>query len=385
MSDFSVAPNIHRQLRTAGLVAAGLCATLVMYGLAARAYSNRELSAWTSTHAVTTVAVVNPSKTSDQRQLVLPGRLEAYATAPLYARVSGYLKSWQQDIGANVKAGQLLGEIEAPDLDQQLLQAKADAESANANVQLAEVTFARMKSLLDAKLIARQDYDARASDLAVKRAQLQSAQANQERLQVTKGFTRITAPFDGVVIERNTDLGALISAGSTSTPLFTLADINKLRLYVSLPQRYTTSIHVGDNTDITLPEQTGKTYQAKVAATSGAVDAATGTMRVQLQIDNKNHELMPGSYGQVSFKIDSSNTALNIPASALMFNAAGLRVAILGADNKATLKPISIVRDQGKTLDVDGLESTDKVIDNPPDGIGDGDVLQAKAQEAHKN
>lgn len=379
--DLSVNPTTRRQLRRAGFIAATLCIAVVIYGLAARAYSSKELAKWTSERALTTVAVISPSTTGGQRQLVLPGRFEAFATAPLYARTSGYLKSWKQDIGTNVKAGQLLGEIEAPDLEQQLLQAKADADSAKANLQLAEVTFSRTKSLLDAKLIAKQDYDTRASDVDVKRAQLQSAQANRERLEVTKGFTRIIAPFDGVVIERNTDVGALISAGGSNTPLFTVADISKLRLYVNLPQSYTASVHLGDSADITLPEHAGKTYQAKVIATSGAVDSATGTMRLQLQLDNKNHELMPGSYGQVNFKVDGAANALSIPASTLIFNAAGLRVATLGADSKAKLKPISIVRDLGKTLEVEGLAATDKVIDNPPDDINDGDILQAKTAE----
>ncbi|RYZ81706.1 MAG: efflux RND transporter periplasmic adaptor subunit, partial [Moraxellaceae bacterium] len=287
------------------------------------------------------------------------------------------------DIGMPVKAGQLLGEIETPDLDQQLLQARADMESAKANLNLSETTLKRMQSLLDTKVISRQEFDNRAGDFAAKQAQYQSAKANLERLQVTKGFARIVAPFDGIVTERNTDLGALINVGSSASPaLFTISDVSKLRLYVSVPQTYSSTIKRGDEAQITVPERQGKTYTAKVTASSGSIDAGTSTTRIQLALDNIAGELLPGSYARVNFAIQGMAETLSIPSSALIFNSAGLRVATAGADNKVLLKQISIVRDLGKELEINGVQAQDKIIDNPPDGISNGDAVQIKTAQA---
>src|SRR6478609_8398451 len=229
----SVKPETRRQLRTSGIIVGALAIALIVFGLSARVYSSKKLNQWTADQAVTTVAVITPAQNNANRVLELPGRFEAFSTAAIYARVPGYLKSWKVDIGMPVKARQLLGEIETPDLDQQLLQARADMESAKANVNLSESTFKRMQSLLDTKVISRQEFDNRSGDFAAKQAQYQSAKANLERLQVTKGFARITAPFAGVVTARNTDVGALINVGSSASPaLFTISDATKLRLYV---------------------------------------------------------------------------------------------------------------------------------------------------------
>ena len=292
----AVTPATHRQLRWGALIISVILIALVVFGVVARAAANKNLEQWTADQAITTVAVIAPGKNSADRVLELPGRFEAFSTAQLYARVPGYLKSWKVDIGTPVKAGQLLGEIETPDLDQQLLQARADMESAKANLNLSELTLKRMQSLVDSKVISRQEFDDRAGDAAAKQAQYRSAAANLERLQVTKGFTRIVAPFNGIVTERNTDVGALINVGSSASPaLFTVADISKLRLYVNVPQTYSSSIKIGDEAQIIVPEHEGKTYKAVVAAASGAIDAGTSTSRIQLSIDNKAGELMPGS------------------------------------------------------------------------------------------
>lgn len=370
----------NRTLRTSGIVVGVVAVALVAFGLSVRAYSSKNLDEWTAEQAITTVAVVTPAKSDANRLLELPGRFEAFATAPIYARVPGYLKSWQVDIGATVNAGQVLGEIETPDLDQQLLQARADMESAKANLGLSESTLKRMQSLLASKVISQQEYENRASDFEAKQAQYQSTKANFERLQVNKRFARITAPFDGIVTERNTDIGALINIGSSaSPPLFTISDASKLRLYVNVPQSYSSIIKNGDEANITVPEHQGKTFKATVAASSGAIDVGTSTARLQLTLDNSSGELLPGSYARVSFAVQSAEEALSIPASALIFNAAGLQVATVGKDNKVTLKPISITRDLGKSLEINGLLAQDKVIDNPPDGISNGEAVSIKA------
>jgi membrane fusion protein, multidrug efflux system len=375
----SIKPETQRQLRSGSMIVGTLAIALVAFGLAARAYSNKQLTQWTAEQAIITVAVITPTKNDANRTLELPGRFEAFSTAPIYARVPGYLKSWKVDIGTAVKAGQLLGEIETPDLDQQLLQAHADMESAKANVNLAESTLKRTQSLLDSKVISRQEFENRSGDFAAKQAQYQSAKANLERLQVTKGFARITAPFSGVVTARTTDLGALINVGSSASPaLFTLSDSSKLRLYVNVPQTYSANIKIGDQAKITVPERQGKTYTASVVASSGAIDAGTSTTRIQLALDNKSGELLPGSFAQVSFALAGKAETLSIPASALIFNAAGLRVATVGADNKVQLKDITITRDMGKELEINGVEAQDKVIDNPPDGISNGEAVRIK-------
>ena len=372
--------NSNRALRTSGIVVSIVALILVAYGLSVRAYSSKKLNEWTAEQAITTVAIVTPAKSDASRLLELPGRFEAFATAPIYARVPGYLKSWQVDIGAPVKAGQLLGEIETPDLDQQLLQARADMESAKANMALSESTLKRMRSLLASKVISQQEYENRASDFEAKQAQYQSTKANVERLQVNKRFARITAPFNGTVTERNTDIGALINIGSSaSPPLFTISDASKLRLYVNVPQNYSSIIKTGDEANITVPEHQGKTYKAIVASSSGAINVGTSTARLQLTLDNSSGELLPGSYARVSFAIESEIETLSIPASALIFNAAGLQVATVGKDSKVTLKPISITRDLGKALEISGVYAQDKVIDNPPDGISNGETVSIKA------
>lgn len=378
----TIKPETHRQLRIGGLVVGVIAVALVVFGLASRAYSNKQLNQWTAGQAVTTVTVVTPAKNEANRTLELPGRFEAFATAPIYARVPGYLKSWNVDIGTQVKAGQLLGEIETPDLDQQLLQARADAETARANLNLSESTLKRTQTLLDSKVISRQEFENRSGDFAAKQAQYQSAKANLERLQVNKGFSRITAPFAGVVTARTTDVGALINVGSSASPaLFTISDSSKLRLYVNVPQNYSSNIKMGDQAKITVPERQGKTYTATVAASSGAIDAGTSTTRTQLALDNKSGELLPGSYARVNFSLQGVAETLSIPASALIFNAAGLSVATVGSDNKVLLKKISIARDLGKEIEINGIDEQDKIIDNPPDGISNGESVQIKATQ----
>lgn len=371
-------PLSRRKLGVAGVGALLGAAAIVATGLMSRAHGDARLREWTNEHAVPTVAVVAPATRDATATLDLPGRLEAYARAPLYARVSGYLKSWKVDIGAKVKAGQLLAEIETPDLDQQLLQAKADLASAQANADLAATTAQRWQSLVTSGAVSKQTADEKTGDAATKRALVKSARANVERIAAMQGFARIVAPFDGVVTARQTDVGALINAGgSTGQELFVVSDTSKLRVYVSVPQTYVPSIPPGTQATITVPERPGAKYRATVESSSQAVNASSGSTLMQLAVDNAGGELLPGGFASVSLDLPHDAAVLNVPASALMFDKAGLRVATVGADDKVVLKHVTVARDLGKVIELgSGVAADDRVIESPPDGIADGDAVR---------
>lgn len=367
----------HHTLRISGIVAAIVAIVVVATGVTTRANNNSDLKEWTDKQAIPTVSVGLPGGVGDGTSLDLPGRFEAYARAPIYARVSGYLKSWKADIGSSVKTGQLLGEIETPDLDQQLLQARADLASAQANVGLAATTAKRWQEMLVTDSVSKQEVDDKTGDYASKQAMVKAAQANVDRLLSLKGFARITSPFNGTVTARNTDTGALINAGGSTGPaLFEISDTRKLRLYVNVPQNYVASIKSGTKAKITVPEHQDKIYTATVASTSGAIDVASGTTLVQLAVDNAAGELLPGGFANVNLDLPGNKAVLSVPASALIFDQSGLRVATVGVDNKVTVKTITIKRDLGKTIELhSGLEANDRVIENPPDGIASGDQV----------
>jgi RND family efflux transporter MFP subunit len=367
-----------RSLRMAGIVAGVAAVLIVVAGLATRAADSRHLQRWTDAQAVPSVAVSTPLHGVDGATLELPGRLEAYSRAPLFARVSGYLKSWRVDIGAHVKAGELMAEIETPDVDQQLLQARADLASAQANAALADTTAKRWQSMLASDSVSRQDVDQRTSDFAAKLAMEQAARANVERLVATKGFARIVAPFDGVVSARETDVGALINAGSGSGPeLFVVSDVTKLRVYVQLPQNYAPMIRPGTTAQLTVPEYPGRSFKATVAALADAVNPTSGTTLVQLLVDNPNGQLLPGGFANVRFNLPVDQHALRVPASALVFDEHGLRIATLGDDGRVKFKTVTIAHDYGETVEIgSGLAADDRIINNPPDGLDDGDRVQ---------
>lgn len=372
-------PNVsHAKLRIAGVLAAIVAVVVVTIGLVTRARGDAHLREWTDAQAIPTVAIVEPGAQADAATLDLPGRFEAYSRASLYARVSGYLKSWKVDIGAPVKAGELLAEIETPDLDQQILQAKADLVSAQANATLAASTAKRWTSMLTSNYVSRQDVDEKTGDLATKQALVKAAQANVDHMQALKGFTRIVAPFDGVITARQTDVGALINVGGgAGQELFVVSDTRKLRVYVSVPQNYVPSIPPGTKATITAPEHPGRTYLATVESSSQAVNATSGTTLMQLAVDNANGELLPGGFADVSLDLPRNGGSLNIPASALMFDKGGLRIATVGTDNKIVLKTVTIKRDLGKLIELgSGLATGDRVIESPPDGVADGDVVR---------
>ena len=371
-------PVSRRKLGIAAVVAGVAAVLLVVTGIRAREDSSVKLREWTDEQAVPTVAVALPDARALTATLDLPGRLEAYYRAPIFARVSGYLKGWSADIGAKVKAGQVIAEIEAPDLDQQLLQARADLASAEASAKLSEATLNRRKTLIASNFVSMQEIDERSADLSNKKAAVNSGQANVERLEALAGYKKITVPFDGVVTARDTDVGALINAGGGSGPaMFVISDIKKLRVYVNVPQNYVPAIRIGAKAVIAMPEYPNRTFDATVEASSQSVDVGSGTTRMQLALDNAKGELMPGGYASVRLSLQRDTVPLHIPASALIFNQNGLRVATVGADDKVKFKTVTIGRDLGKEIELaSGLAADDRIIIAPPDGMADGDSVR---------
>jgi RND family efflux transporter MFP subunit len=373
-----VRPVSRRGLRIAALLAVATALLVVGSGIASRASSSKELRQWTAAQAQPVVTVAQPQRGDNSAVLALPGRLEAYSRAPIYARVNGYLKDWKVDIGASVQAGQLLADIEAPDLDQQLAQARADLLTARANAALASTTATRWQQLVKSDAVSRQDVDMKNGDFAAKTAIVKATQANVERLEVMEGFKRITAPFSGTVTQRTTDVGALINAGSgKGLELFVVSDTHKLRLYVNVPQTYAAQITPGTQAQMTVPERPGRAFTATVQASAQSVDPASGSTLVQLAVDNESGELLPGAFANVRFDLPAASGSLSVPASALIFDSRGARVATVGPDNRVALKTVTIARDLGDVIEISsGLVATDHIIDSPPDGIGKGDQVR---------
>lgn len=371
-------PVSRRKLGVIGLLASVVLVAVVITGIRAREQSDEKLKEWTDDQAVPTVAVTLPDAKVIDPTIDLPGRLEAYYRAPIFARVQGYLKSWSADIGARVKAGQVIAEIEAPDLDQQLMQAKADLASAEASAKLSAATLARRKTLIASNFVSMQEIDERTADLSNKDGTVKADQANVERLEALSAYKKITAPFDGIVTARDTDVGALINAGGGSGPaMFVISDISKLRVYVNVPQNYVPQIKIGAKAVITVPEYPNRTFQATVEASAQAVDVSSGTTRMQLGLNNSSGELMPGGYANVRLSLQRDGVPLSIPASALIFNQNGLRVATVGAGDKIQFKTVKIARDLGRTIELaSGLSPEDRVVVTPPDGIADGDQVR---------
>jgi RND family efflux transporter MFP subunit len=366
-----------RKLTFAAFVAIAIAATVVVMGVTSRRSADAKLDDWTEAQAVPTVAVAKPDTHGQRTTLDLPGRLEAYSQAQIYARVSGYLKSWKVDIGTPVKSGDLLAEIDAPDLDQQIMQAQAAFASAQATLTLSKATLQRGQTLIPSGAISKADLDQRVADSSNREGLANAARADLERLRVLEQYKRITAPFDGLVTTRNTDTGALINAGSAGAPLFVVSDTKRLRLYVNVPQNFVPSIQIGTKAKIIVPEYPGRSFPATVQASAQAVDIASGTTRMLLVVDNAAGQLMTGDFANVSFELPHPEVAINVPASALIFNQSGLFVATVGSDNRILLKPITIARDLGKAVEIgSGITADDRVIESPPDGIAQGDKVR---------
>jgi multidrug efflux system membrane fusion protein len=376
-----------RRLKVAGVVLAGLAVCVIALGVVSRVSANQEVATWTDAQAIPTVRVISLADPTGSQTLVLPGDVQAFNTAPSYARVSGYLKRWYVDIGTRVKAGQVLADIDTPDLDQQLAQAKADLQTAIANQHLSDTTAQRWAGLLSQDAVSQQDADVKNGDLAAKSALVASSRANVARLEALESFKRITAPFDGVVTTRATDIGDLINVGGpAATPLFTVADESKLRIYVRAPQNYSAAIQPGVTATFTVPEYPGRAFTAKLAASADAIATQSGTLLVQLQIDNADRTLKPGGYAQVRFNLPASRGGIQVPATALMFRDSGMSVAVVGPAGRVVMKPVTIVQDLGPTVEVAaGLTPADRVIDSPPDSLRPGDLVRVAVSSAPAN
>jgi RND family efflux transporter MFP subunit len=373
-----------RQLTFTGLVGGALAVIIVAGGITLRMKHEHQLKDWTEAQAIPSVNVVVPAKEAPGGALDLPGRLEAFESAPIYARVSGYLKSWHVDIGSQVKAGEPLAEIDTPELDQQLNQAKADLASAKADAALAKTTADRWQSLLDSDSVSRQEVDDRTQGYVAKQARVAAAQANLDRLVATKSFSKIVAPFDGVITARDTDVGALINAGGGTGPqLFSVSSVDKLRLYVRVPQEYAPDIKPDGIATFTVPEYAGKTFTATVVGLADSVNAASGTTLVQLLVDNPGHLLLPGGFVNLHFALPARAGALRVPASALIFDNRGLRLATVDSRGTVRFKSVEISQDLGNSVDIgSGLGGSDRVIDAPPDGLVEGDHVQVISPKA---
>jgi multidrug efflux system membrane fusion protein len=365
-----------RGLKLAGTAALVVAAVVVAGGIAARVHADQSLKTWTHDQAIPTVSLAQVSG-GGHADLVLPGEVNAFYTAPIHARTSGYLKRWYADIGARVKAGQVLAEIDTPDLDQQVLQARANLATAQANQRLSAITAKRWEGLVAQDAVSRQEADEKTGDLAARTSVVNAAKADLDRLLALESFKRITAPFDGVVTARNTDIGQLISVGgSADSALFTVADQHRMRIYVSVPQNYSALVHHGLTAQLSVPEYPGQKFTASVANDAQSV-GRNGAMLVELQIDNLDGRLKPGAYAQVAFKLPSATATTKAPSTAILFKHDGPTVAVVGADGHVKIRPITIARDLGTEVEIgSGLQPGEKVIDNPPEALVDGDLVR---------
>jgi RND family efflux transporter MFP subunit len=331
--------------------------------------------------AVPTVAVFHPGVQTGDENLVLPGTLMAYIESPIYARTNGYLKKWYRDIGSRVSKGELLAEIDTPEVDQQLSQARADLATAQANVHLSEITAVRYSELLKSDGVSKQEVDNANGDLAAKRAIVQSAEANVRRLEELKSFQRVEAPFSGVITRRNTDIGQLINAGNggSSQQLFFLAQTDPMRVYVNVPEAYASSIRPGIGAYLELTQYPGQKYQGKVVRTAEAIDLSTRTLLTEVDVPNKTAQLLPGGYAQVHLQVKVAAQRLQVPVNALLFRSEGLRAVVIDTNHRTRLQPLAIGRDYGTSLEVlSGLKPDDWIVLNPPDSLEDGEQVHVK-------
>ena len=374
------------RMRLVGLWLLAFAVVLAVWRIADTLLSRAALARETAQSAIPVVRTLSPGHSPATEELVLPGSVQAFIEAPIYARTNGYLKDWKADIGAHVRKGEQLAEIETPEIDQELEQAQADLATANANAVLARSTNERWKDLLRTESVSQQDADAKAGDAAAKQAAADSARANVTRLHYLESFKRVVAPFDGVVTQRNTDIGALISAGqNTGAALFRVADIHKLRVYVQVPEIYAASTGPDVAAELHFAELPGRNFPAKVVRTANALDPAQRTLQVELQVDNENGALFPGAYAEVHFHVTGSAETLRVPVNALLFREAGLQIATVGADGRVKLNEIVVGRDFGSSIEVlSGISPKDELVINPPDSLADGELVErAPVQPGH--
>jgi RND family efflux transporter MFP subunit len=352
----------------------------VYLGITSRVAAKTKLQDVAVASATPMVIVVHPASGVLADEIDLPGNTQAYNDTPIYARTSGYVKRWSADIGAHVKRGQLLATIETPELDQQLEQARAELTSAEANLKIADITATRWQNLLKTKAVSQQETDQAVSDLASKQALVASAKANVDRLTQLQSFERVTAPFDGVITARNTDIGTLIQAGDNTTPkeLFHLASVQILRVYIPVPEIYAPSVKSGEKVEVTIDAFPKERFEGNVVRNADAIDLNSRTLNVEVDMKNPTGRLLPGAYAFVHFKVPSGEGAVTIPTNALLFRTEGLRAGVV-KDGHVKLTPLSIGRDYGNSVEVvSGLSETDAVIINPSDSLTDGAAVRIR-------
>ena len=361
--------------RIAEIVVVRIVIGLVI-GLVPRWRARHRLLAETRTDSVVTVNVISPTPSKSDLGTPLPAEVQAFVQATIHARASGYLKNWFADIGDHVTNGQALAEIDTPELDQQLAQAKAELDQAQAALDLAKITADRWTELLKTASVSEQETAEKKADQVLKQANVEAARANLQRLDNLKNFDRVTAPFAGTITARNTDIGQLITAGS-GPELFRLAQTDPLRVYVRVPQPFVHALAPGQKAELTLMELPGRVFTAEVTRTAGAVDPVSRTLQVELQLPNPRGEILAGSFAQVRFKEAAAPHGLTLSENALIFRAQGMQVAVVGAQGRVSLHSVKLGRDFGNTVEVlDGLKIGDRVINNPPDSIADGMTVQ---------
>lgn len=352
---------------------------VVMVGLHSRVRAESALASTTSQSAVVNVAVTTPQQQVKPFALVLPADTQAYIDTPIYARTSGYIKAWYTDIGTQVHKGQILAIIESPEVDQQVDQAQSQLATAQANLHIASVTAERWQKLLAKSAVSRQEADQNESNLKASESMLAAAEANLRRLQQLQGFEKVYAPFSGIITQRNIDIGSLIEAGNSNTPqaqLFHLDAINKLRLYVPVPEVYAAAVHRGDRVEVTADAYPNEKFYGTVVRNADAINLQTRTLNVEVDLDNRDHKLLPGQYAFVHFMIPPSHGSMMLPSNTLLFRARGLHVGVV-RDGRAHLVPVQIGRDYGATVEIiSGLQLQDQVILNPPDSLAEGERVQ---------
>jgi RND family efflux transporter MFP subunit len=362
------------------IIAVIVVIAIVVAGVVPRLRAKAALKVETNSLAVPEVGVIQPKRGSTAQEIILPGNIQAFIDAPIYARTNGYLKVWYSDIGAHVKKGQLLAEIETPEVDQQLLQARADLNTAQANSHLSQITAERFEGLKNTDSVSKQDVDNAEGDFAAKKATVDSAFSNVNRLVDLQSFQKIYAPFDGVITARNTDVGQLIDSGATggvAKELFHIAAIRTLRVYINVPQQYSVAAKPGIVADLSLAQFPGRTFQGKLVRTANAIDLASRTLLVEVDVDNASGELLPGAFTEVHLKLPTEIPTYILPVNALIFRAQGLQVATVENGNRAKLVTIVLGRDFGATVEVvSGLTDADKVIVSPPDSMVDGEEVK---------
>jgi RND family efflux transporter MFP subunit len=374
-NDASAAP---KGLKVAGIAAAVVAVGVVVAGTLSRASDAHAAQGWSDARSVPTVHLVPVKSSAATDGLTLPGTMAAWNAAKLYARVGGYVQGWSRDIGAEVGGGTPLGTIETPELDQQIVQARAALAKAKADAALAKSTAARWNDLLTDHSVSEQEADEKNGDLAAKTAAVQGAEADLGRLRALKSYATVRAPFAGVVTARNVDIGDLVGPGaSAQQPMFAVADVRRIRLYVSVPQAYAAAMTPGLDATLTVPDQPGRSFDARVIGTSGSINPQTGTLEVQLVAGNPGAVLKPGGYAQVTFSVPGQAGTVTIPSSSLVFRAAGTQVAMVDAGQHIRMQPVTLGRDLGGTVEVvTGLGRNARIVDNPPDSIAQGELVR---------